>query len=815
MKERSLLIALLVLFALPSVRPAYATGIVAHMEIAERARQIYLLDGAVPYGDILRRYPDSFRAGAIFPDWGFAASLLEKGETAQSVTDASEEAHWTLFYDVATGYLRDRPKPWDPATEKLAAFLLGALAHSVTDLYWHNQDCAQKPLGLLQAMANDDFSKDYAFVHMNTVTPPPPELGMAAHTVGDAGSDVLAWFGSDLSWMPKTLDAPVEALVEIYRQYDLRRPPGKPELKVTREQLLKGLLAEYVYCQVFRSAESNPVLRVIFDRLYFPFFAERSRFLVEQFLSYPSGGADETAVLASYSWPALMKWFTEKPAPNLPPYHLLCPGGTAQEEAAFGAEPSPYLAAAPSALPPEIREAMKILAGQVEIRPEPGGVLLTGPDRGAAPVEAPADRAVYAYLGSSVAATPELLIAGAPGYSAPGKPRAGAVLLRQGRLDAGRIALSAPLLRTGPEAYGRFGQAVALVDLNADGKPDLVVSAPDTGAESIRYRGKIFVYFNTGNGFSPEPDLVLEPDEDQARFGWVLGSADCNGDGIPDLIVGSPFASGKGGARQGGQVAIYLASPQTVRGSRLRPAWTARGERANDAFGSAFAAGVSDGGQRILVVGAPGVKAGGRQGVGRIYGYTLEWNGQGEPAPRFTLTGTRRWARLGSALALGDPRGRGGLLLAAASPTDDRDAKRHAGSVVLLPVSALKEGQSLEDVPPVARFRGTQAFARFGWHLEIADVDGDGVADLLVSEPLRKTDSGPGAGAAYVWFGGPSFPTGDADPESAPWKTVSTENRAGLGSALATSPGKVILGAERSSQGARLGGAVLIFAPRR
>lgn len=47
---------------------------------------------------------------------------------------------------------------------------------------------------------------------------------------------------------------------------------------------------------------------------------------------------------------------------------------------------------------------------------------------------------------------------------------------------------------------------------------------------------------------------------------------------------------------------------------------------------------------------------------------------------------------------------------------------------------------SLTDVKYRAVFEGDRSFARFGWSLDLTDVNQDGVQDLLFSAPFRTND---------------------------------------------------------------------------
>ena len=45
------------------------------------------------------------------------------------------------------------------------------------------------------------------------------------------------------------------------------------------------------------------------------------------------------------------------------------------------------------------------------------------------------------------------------------------------------------------QANGRFGASIAIVDLNADGRNDLAVSAPCSGALNLTYQ--VYIFFLT------------------------------------------------------------------------------------------------------------------------------------------------------------------------------------------------------------------------------------------------------------------------------------------------------------------------------
>ncbi|XP_069563018.1 integrin alpha-4 [Brachyistius frenatus] len=94
---------------------------------------------------------------------------------------------------------------------------------------------------------------------------------------------------------------------------------------------------------------------------------------------------------------------------------------------------------------------------------------------------------------------------------------------------------------SGKELGSYFGSSVCAVDLNADGLSDLLVGAPmATGA--AREEGRVHVYINQGQAKLLEAEFQLTgSDAYAARFGETIADlGDLDDDGYPDVAVGAP-----------------------------------------------------------------------------------------------------------------------------------------------------------------------------------------------------------------------------------------------------------------------------------
>lgn len=270
-------------------------------------------------------------------------------------------------------------------------------------------------------------------------------------------------------------------------------------------------------------------------------------------------------------------------------------------------------------------------------------------------------------------------------------------------------------------ADGRAGDQLGLGiegagDTNRDGIPDVIAAAPGGG--------QAFVY----SGRDGRVLLTLSAEQPGDQFGrHVAGAGDVDRDGHADVIVGAPGSSavGPGAGR------AYVFSGQDGRALLVLS-----GEKAQDAFGSTVAGYASEE-QLLLVVGAGG---GGPQGTGRAYVYDAL-----SSSPKFTIDSDATGRALASMFVSvpGDVDGDGTPDVYA---SDWQNAARgpQTGRVY---VHSGKDGRRL------LTLTGERQNDGFGSSPAVAgDVDGDGHADLIVGA-WQHGSGAHAAGRAYLHSG--------------------------------------------------------------
>ena len=335
------------------------------------------------------------------------------------------------------------------------------------------------------------------------------------------------------------------------------------------------------------------------------------------------------------------------------------------------------------------------------------------------------------------------VVTGAPEASAA-VGAAGSVALFAGPVEGVIRASDADASIVGSRTGDRAGRSLsALTDITGDGVVDLVIGSGASSANAAPVAAWIISAPQDGADLSTAPALEIDPQDRPRRH--IVTSADLDGDGIGDLVVGSPDT----GDVDSPDGAVYIHIGPITAGRHLvdeaDATWTGG---AGHAAGSAVLAGHDfDGdGSLDMVIGAPG--AGSDRGEVTVLTASLDGGPLSEQPHRFSGTPS---SSAGAALTTATVDG--SLALFVGAPNADT-AELDGGAIWVVPGSA-SGAASLESVS-VARFDGSRtsiAGESAGTSiLGVGDLDNDSYDDIAVGAPLNG-EGGVASGAVYLLRG--------------------------------------------------------------
>jgi hypothetical protein len=155
------------------------------------------------------------------------------------------------------------------------------------------------------------------------------------------------------------------------------------------------------------------------------------------------------------------------------------------------------------------------------------------------------------------------------------------------------------------QTQANFGFALAMGDINCDGRSDVIVGADkfDAGEED---EGRVFVYTGTPFGLNTAPAWTAEGNRSLAVFGTRVAAGDFNGDGCDDLAISAPSYDDSVQIFEGWVFVFYgSGSGLGLNGSPANADWVGQGNQVGGGFGTGLApADVNGDGYDDLVIGA-------------------------------------------------------------------------------------------------------------------------------------------------------------------------------------------------------------------
>lgn len=286
------------------------------------------------------------------------------------------------------------------------------------------------------------------------------------------------------------------------------------------------------------------------------------------------------------------------------------------------------------------------------------------------------------------------------------------------------------------------------VDFNGDGIDDVVFGTPRADPGGVVNAGSVTIYMGSLAGLPAAPTRTIAGAAAGDAFGYsVAGGGDLNGDGYGDLVVGARLAS-SAGTLNCGTVTVYQGGPTGV---AANPTSVISGDVTNDFFGfSVSSAGDINGdGYAEIVVGALNASPGGMRAAGTASVFHGSQNGIGI-TPTIVLAGVAMADGFGLSVAhAGDVNGDGLSDLVVGARLASPGGRVNAGTASVF----YGRVAGLTAMPSVV-LEGLAAGDYTGNSVSSAgDVNNDGFSDLIIGAYNSAPGGRAAAGATHIYHG--------------------------------------------------------------
>jgi hypothetical protein len=362
-----------------------------------------------------------------------------------------------------------------------------------------------------------------------------------------------------------------------------------------------------------------------------------------------------------------------------------------------------------------------------------------------------------------------------------------------------RYLSQAPLaVPSSPEAFDRFGAALAAGDFDGDGDDDLAVGVAGESftLSGVEYTGAgaVTVFYGSATGLADAgsqlwflgSNLPGTPGANDG-LGSALAAGDFDGDGFDELAIGAPYRQVYT-YEQAGMVFELFGSANGLAGPALALQEDTGGMGLPGPyfhFGGALAAGDFDRTEACLANGSCRddlaiASPGSESGEGRVF--VLEGNSYGLNANTAAIFdqgdlggGAEADDGFGSVLAAGRIQGGPAWDLALGTPLEDTAVGANAGLAHLAygGPSGIGSGPGAQTLTPVTGWASYPPAAddRLGTALAIGDFDGSGHDDLAIGMKSRDVSGQSSAGAVQLLYGA-LFADGFAGGHPCAWSAV-------------------------------------------